>query len=65
MTAEAPHLRLQTKLPLKQKGVAEIAVRQDGKMFVSAGWDGRVRIFRCTKPKPLAVLQVQCRLLLG
>ena len=58
VTAEAPHLRLQAKLPLKQKGVAEIAVRQDGRMFASAGWDGRVRIFRCAKPKPLAVLQV-------
>ena len=59
VTAEAPHLRLQTKLPLKQKGIAEIAVRQDGRMLASAGWDGRVRIFRCAKPKPLAVLQVQ------
>ena len=64
VTAEAPHLRLQAKLPLKQKGVADIAVRQDFSMLACAGWDGRVRIVRCTKPKPLAVLQVRCRSLL-
>ena len=65
VTTEAPHLRLQTKLSLKQKGVAEIAVRQDGRVLASASWDGRIRIFRCAKPKPLAVLQVRCRVLLG
>ena len=30
---------------LKNEGVADVSVRQDGKIMVSGGWDGRYRSF--------------------
>lgn len=44
-------------IPLKKPGVAALALRRDGKIFAAAGWDGRVRLYRCDTRKPLAVLQ--------
>jgi len=44
---------------LKNKGVNDIKIRTDGKIFASAGWDHRVRIFSWKKHqcKPLAILR--------
>ncbi|KAG7169329.1 Guanine nucleotide-binding protein subunit beta-like protein 1-like [Homarus americanus] len=38
-------------------GVSSCVVRLDGKIFVTGGWDSRVRIFSAKRYKPLAVLQ--------
>lgn len=48
---------MQSTIPLKTPGIAAVAVRQDGRIIVTAGWDGRIRIFHARKHKPLAVLQ--------
>ena len=47
----------QPPIPLKKPGVAALALRQDGRIFAAAGWDGRVRLHRGDTRKLLAVLQ--------
>lgn len=37
-------------------GVSSCVLRPDGKLFVTGGWDSRIRVFSCKKCKPLAVL---------
>lgn len=32
-------------------GLADITMRHDGRIFVTAGWDGRMRVFRYMQPK--------------
>lgn len=49
-------LHKQADIPLKKHGVAALALRQDGKVLASAGWDGKVRLFHWKTQKPLAVL---------
>lgn len=46
------------RLELKASGVADIAVRPDGRIFATAGWDQKIRIFSNKTCAPLAVLQV-------
>lgn len=50
-------LHKQADIPLKKPGVAALALRHDGKVLASAGWDGKVRLFHGKTQKPLAVLQ--------
>ncbi|KAH0794912.1 guanine nucleotide-binding protein subunit beta-like protein 1 [Histomonas meleagridis] len=38
-------------------GVDDIAIRCDGRIWATAGWDGRVRLFDAKKKIPLAVLK--------
>ena len=38
-------------------GIDDIVIRSDGKIWATAGWDGRVRLFDAKKKKPLAVLK--------
>lgn len=43
---------------LPQKGVNDICIRSDAKVFASAGWDGKLRYFALKKkPRPLAVAE--------
>ena len=51
-------LQLQGTLEVKQQGIADLAIRQDQRIFASAGWDSKIRIFNYAKFKPLANLQV-------
>ena len=44
-------------LTLKHPGVGEVKVRRDEKLFVTGGWDHRVRLFRWQDGAPLAVLK--------
>ncbi|XP_074062594.1 guanine nucleotide-binding protein subunit beta-like protein 1 isoform X2 [Macrotis lagotis] len=37
-------------------GIADIAIRPDGKILATAGWDHRIRLFGWKQLKPLAVL---------
>eukprot|EP01097_Dermamoeba_algensis_P003094 TRINITY_DN224_c0_g1_i1.p1 TRINITY_DN224_c0_g1~~TRINITY_DN224_c0_g1_i1.p1 ORF type:complete len:211 (+),score=45.77 TRINITY_DN224_c0_g1_i1:587-1219(+) len=42
---------------LTKAGVSDIKIRTDGKIFISAGWDLRVRVFSVKKMQPLAILK--------
>lgn len=55
-----PTLCLLKTREIANSGVGSAGIRQDGKIAVTGGWDGRVRIFSWMNPakmKPLAVLQ--------
>ncbi|KAF2767587.1 WD40 repeat-like protein [Teratosphaeria nubilosa] len=41
----------------KHAGQQSLTVRDDGKIFATAGWDGRVRVYSCKTMKELAVLK--------
>lgn len=50
-------LNKKTDIAIKNRGVNRIRVRpHDQKVFASAGWDGRVRVFSWKSLRPLAVL---------
>ena len=38
-------------------GLADAAIRPDGRVFATAGWDGKVRVFGLPRGEPLAVLR--------
>lgn len=42
-------------------GVGDVAVRPDRRLLATAGWDGRVRLFKYRSGRPLAVLKVGAR----
>ena len=46
----------QREITVKGSGFNDILVREDGKLVVFAGWDGKVRMFGAKHLKPLAVL---------
>jgi len=54
----AQQFTLQATLEVKQQGIADICIRQDQRLFATAGWDGKIRVFHYKKQKALAVLQV-------
>jgi WD40 repeat protein len=41
----------------KHSGLQGLAIRSDGKIFATAGWDGRFRVYSAGKMKELAVLK--------
>ncbi|KAF0533488.1 WD40 repeat-like protein [Gigaspora margarita] len=41
---------------IKYAGIAEVKIRSDGKIFATAGWDTKIRIFSSKSMKPLAIL---------
>lgn len=43
-------------IAIKNAGVHRVRIRKDLKVFASAGWDGRLRIFSWKSLRPLAVL---------
>ncbi|XP_058826680.1 guanine nucleotide-binding protein subunit beta-like protein 1 [Topomyia yanbarensis] len=45
-----------SEIAIKNAGVHRVRIRKDLKVFASAGWDGRVRIFSWKSLRPLAVL---------
>lgn len=51
-------LALHATLEVKQQGIADICIRPDQRLFATAGWDGKVRVFHHKKLRPLAILQV-------
>ena len=53
-------LEVVTERKVTNSGLSSALVRADGKILVTGGWDGRLRVFSWLKPhklKPLAVLQ--------
>jgi ASTRA-associated protein 1 len=53
ITADKPEKTVGTK----HAGQQGLSVRCDGKIFATAGWDGRVRVYSCKTLKELAVLR--------
>ncbi|CAG8776316.1 14206_t:CDS:2, partial [Racocetra persica] len=41
---------------VKCAGIAEVKIRSDGKIFATAGWDTKIRVFSSKSLKPLAIL---------
>ena len=52
-------LQMLAMLEVKQHGIADICIRPDQRLFATAGWDGKVRLFHHKKMRPLAILQVR------
>ncbi|POS88293.1 hypothetical protein EPUL_000085 [Erysiphe pulchra] len=44
-------------LNTKHAGQQDIKIRNDGKIFATAGWDGRVRVYSCQALREVAVLK--------
>lgn len=42
---------------LPQQGLADVAVRPDGRIAATAGWDAKVRVWRVRKRQPLAIMR--------
>jgi len=45
------------EIGLRERGIGDLSVRQDGKLMASAGWDGRVRLYKWSSGKALALLK--------
>lgn len=45
------------EITITNPGLSCCVVRPDGKLYVTGGWDSRIRIFSSKKNKPIAVLQ--------
>ena len=54
---KSKQLREEGHIELATPGVAAAALRGDSRIFATAGWDRKVRVFHYVKRKPLAVLQ--------
>ncbi|GAB4817411.1 hypothetical protein N2152v2_004457 [Parachlorella kessleri] len=50
-------VKVRKAVPLKAPGVNAVAIRGDGRIIATAGWDGRVRVFKYRTGEPLAVLK--------
>jgi WD40 repeat protein len=53
------------RIVVPHEGLAEVVLREDGRLFATAGWDHRVRLFETHTLQPLAILKehtetVQC-----
>ncbi|KAJ9604431.1 Astra associated protein 1 Asa1 [Cladophialophora chaetospira] len=53
----APEPQPEKSVNTKHAGQQCLSVRSDGKIFATAGWDGRVRVYSCKTLKGLAVLK--------
>jgi len=47
---------------MAKEGVSDVALRRDERLFVTAGWDGRLRVYSCKKGACIAILKVCPRL---
>ena len=45
------------RIELKHAGINSVSIRGDGKLFATAGWDNRVRLFSWPRSNPLAILE--------
>ena len=50
-------ISVRAAVDLPQAGIADAAIRADGRICASAGWDNQVRVFSYPRGKPLAVLR--------
>ena len=54
---ESRQLKEEGHIELPTSGIASAALRDDSRIFATAGWDKKVRVCHYAKRKPLAVLQ--------
>jgi len=57
MDIKARELKEGGRMDLSVPGIAAAAIRDDARIFATAGWDKQVRVWHYSKRKPLAVLQ--------
>ena len=55
----AGEIRVTQSIDLRKEGIGDAAVRPDGRLLVSAGWDGRVRVYKRSSGRALAVLKAR------
>lgn len=60
MDLETRTLAPRKTLELHKEGISDIALRPDDKIFATAGWDCRVRLYSYKKAAPLAILKASC-----
>ena len=53
----SPEMQPEKSINTRHAGQQGLSVRSDGKIFATAGWDGRVRVYSCQSLKELAVLK--------
>jgi WD40 repeat protein len=53
----SPAVRLIHSTPLQKPGVNDVAWREDGKLYCTAGFDHRIRVFHGSTNAPLAILK--------
>ncbi|XP_053687429.1 guanine nucleotide-binding protein subunit beta-like protein 1 [Sabethes cyaneus] len=53
---QSMEIRQKSVIEIKNAGVHRLRIRKDLKVFASAGWDGRLRVFSWKSLRPLAVL---------
>jgi len=51
------HLEITQKISIPNPGIQQIEIRKDQKIFATAGWDHRVRIFALKNSKPLGIIK--------
>ncbi|EGG17492.1 guanine nucleotide-binding protein subunit beta-like protein 1 [Cavenderia fasciculata] len=54
---ESRNFDIVQKHVINHNGIADVKIRGDGRIFATAGWDKRVRIFSFRKHCPLAILR--------
>lgn len=50
-------LRAGRQLALPQQGLSDVAIRPDGRIAATAGWDAKVRVWDVRRRQPLALLR--------
>lgn len=50
-------MKILKEITVNHGGISDIKVRKDRKIFATAGWDHRIRIFNFKKLSPLAILK--------
>lgn len=50
-------MAVRKSIELHKKGISDVALRPDDKVFATAGWDGKVRVYNYKKAAPLAILK--------
>lgn len=58
MDVDARIMAVHKTLELHKEGISDIALRGDDRIFATAGWDGKVRVYNYRKATALAVLKV-------
>ena len=58
LSLEARTISTRAAVPLHKEGIEDMALRPDNRIFATAGWDGRVRLYNYRKAACLAILKV-------
>ncbi len=57
-SAHPARISVRHEIELRKQGIGDAVVRPDGKLLVTAGWDGRVRVYKYRIGRALAILKV-------